>query len=175
MLPSPPQQKMEWRERKPLLSRLNKPTLQGLGVSSLALLKRPRPPALSAVVRPSDTEPAHSAYPVLVASGFQGEDNSPKVPLPLRRAFSALIDGPDMSSPAQVYAKRQQIKTIRRCDRTDNFRPLTGAAAIVMKESPSARFMAEGVPGFGDHEAPQSMGLCFVSLGRNGKCDSHAG
>jgi len=109
MLPSPPQQKMEWRERKPLLSRLNKPTLQGLGVSSLALLKRPRPPALSAVVRPSDIEPAHSAYPVLAASGFQGEDNSPKVPLPLRRAFSALIDGPDMSSPAQVYAKRQQI------------------------------------------------------------------
>jgi M-phase inducer tyrosine phosphatase len=168
MLPSLPQQKMERRERKPLLSRLNKPTLQGLGASSSALLKRPRRPALSAVVRPSDTEPTHSAYPVLAASGFQGEDNSPKGSPPVRRAFSALIpssgvlesysdessfDGPDMSSPAQAYAKRQQIKTIRRCDGTDDFRPLTGATAMVMKESPSARFMAAGLPGFGDNEA----------------------
>lgn len=168
MLPSPSQQKMERGEREPLLSRLNKPTLQGLGAPSSALLKRPRRPALSAVVRPSDAQPAHSAYPVLAASGFQREDNSPKGSPPVRRAFSALIpssgvlesysdessfDGPDMSSPAQAYARRQQIKTIRRCDGTDDFRPLTGATAMVMKESPSARFMAAGLPGFGDNEA----------------------
>ena len=167
MLPSPSQQKMEREEREPLLSRLNKPTLQGLGAPS-ALLKRPRRPALSAVVRPSDAHPTHSAYPILAAAGFQGEDNSPKGSPPVRRAFSALIpssgflesysdessfDGPVMSSPAQAYAKRQQIKTIRRCDGTDDFRPLTGATAMVMKESPSARFMAAGMPGFGDNEA----------------------
>jgi M-phase inducer tyrosine phosphatase len=58
-----------------------------------------------------------------------------------------------MSSPAQAYAKRQQVKTIRRCDGTEDFRPLTGATAMVMKNSPSSRFMAVGMPGFGDNEA----------------------
>jgi M-phase inducer tyrosine phosphatase len=169
MLPSPSQHKTERGEGQPLLSRLNKPTLQGLGApSSSSLLKRPRRPALSAVVRPSESQVAHSAYPVLATSGLQEEDNSPKGSPPVRRAFSALIpssgllesysdessfDGPDMSSPAQAYAKRQQIKTIRRCDGTDDFRPLTGATAMVMKESPSSRFMAVGMPGFGDNEA----------------------
>lgn len=70
----------------------------------------------------------------------------------------------DMSSPAQAYSKRQQVKTIRRCDGTEDFRPLTGATALKMKEnpfgantinlSPSTRFMvATGLPGFGDNEA----------------------
>ena len=95
---------------------------------------------------------------------------------PVRRAFSALLpptmftapesdssfdaEGPDMSSPAQAYAKRQQFKTIRRCDGTEDFRPLTatpaGAAAsamVINQDSPSAKFMAAGLPGFGDNEA----------------------
>lgn len=70
----------------------------------------------------------------------------------------------EMSSPAQAYSKRQQVKTIRRCDGTEDFRPLTGATALKMKESPfnsnlnnlspSSRFMvATGLPGFGDNEA----------------------
>jgi M-phase inducer tyrosine phosphatase len=70
----------------------------------------------------------------------------------------------DMSSPAQAYSKRQQVKTIRRCDGTEDFRPITGATALKMKESPfgantmnlspSRRFMvATGLPGFGDNEA----------------------
>lgn len=66
------------------------------------------------------------------------------------------MDGPDMSSPAQAYSKRQQVKTIRRCDGTDDFRPLTGAIAVVKRdinESPSAKFMSAGLPGFGDNEA----------------------
>ena len=122
---------MEWVEREPLLSRLNKPTLQGLGAPSSGLLKCPHRPALSAVVCPSDAQEAHSAYPVLAASGLQGEDNSPKGSPPVHWAFSALIpstgilesysdessfDGPDMSLPAQAYAKRQQIKTIHIID-----------------------------------------------------------
>ena len=90
---------------------------------------------------------------------------------PPRRAFSATLiptgteppldegsslEGPDMSSPAQAYAKRQSMKTIRRCDGTDDFRPLTGATAMVkrdMDESPSAKFLNAGMPGFGDNEA----------------------
>ena len=70
----------------------------------------------------------------------------------------------DLSSPAQAYSKRQQVKTIRRCDGTEDFRPLTGATALKLKESPfggnptalspSARLMvATGLPGFGDNEA----------------------
>jgi hypothetical protein len=73
------------------------------------------------------------------------------------------FDGPDMSLPAQAYATCQQIKTIRRCDGTNDFRPLTGAYAIVMKESPSARFMAEGLPGLGDNEAPPLSLWVYVS------------
>jgi M-phase inducer tyrosine phosphatase len=70
----------------------------------------------------------------------------------------------EMSSPAQAYSKRQQVKTIRRCDGTEDFRPLTGATALKQKESPfngnlnnlspSSRLMAAtGLPGFGDNEA----------------------
>lgn len=122
------------------------------------------------------------------------EDNSPRGAAPARRAFSAFLPpssifaGPvsasvvegqrqqqeesfegdggwsDMSSPAQAYSKRQQVKTIRRCDGTEDFRPLTGATALKLKESPfggnaanlspSAKFMvATGLPGFGDNEA----------------------
>ena len=120
------------------------------------------------MVHPSEAQSAHSAYPIPRSSEMQAEDNSPKGSPPVRRAFSALLppsgllesysdessfDGPDMSSPAQAYAKRQQVKTIRRCDGTDDFRPLTGATAMVMKESPSSRLMAAGMPGFGDNEA----------------------
>lgn len=174
MLPSPSQDKTEWGEGEPLLSRLNKPSLQGLGAPS-SMLKRPRRPALSAVVRPSEPQPSYSAHPVLATTGLRGEDNSPKGSPPARRAFSALIppsglldsysdessfDGPDMSSPAQAYAKRQQIKTIRRCDGTDDFRPLTGATAMKMNESPSSRFVAAGMPGFGDNEAHGKILAC---------------
>jgi len=58
----------------------------------------------------------------------------------------------DMSSPAQAYTKRQQVKTIRRCDGTDDFRPLTGATALRSKEKgESPRGLGFG--GFGDNEA----------------------
>ena len=165
---SPSQRKLERRSSGPLLSTFNKPSLQGLGAPPSNSNKRSRKPALSAMVSPSDTEPIQSAYPILTSNEKKAE--SRELPPP-RRAFSAMllptgaeppsdegssIDGPDMSSPAQAYAKRQSMKTIRRCDGTDDFRPLTGATAMVkrdMDESPSAKFLSAGMPGFGDNEA----------------------
>ncbi|KAJ6546520.1 hypothetical protein DFH09DRAFT_927130 [Mycena vulgaris] len=149
----------------PLFPALEKPRVEGLGVPSNAL-KRSRRPALS----------AHTAYPV-----FDGEHVLPspaeRTLPPARRAFSAIISGSalgakfteqssdessfeGMSSPAQAYAKRQQVKTIRRCDGTDDFRPLTGATAMVLNESPSAKFLSAGIPGFGDNEAGGKLLPC---------------
>ncbi|KAG5354211.1 M-phase inducer phosphatase [Termitomyces sp. J132] len=176
MQPSPSQSKMERLGSNTLFSRLSKPTLEGLGVPSSSIPKRPRRPALSTVVPPSNAQPVHTAYAVLESAKDSRDDLSPKGPLPVRRAFSALIpqssfldglsdessfDGPDMSSPAQAYSKRQQVKTIRRCDGTDDFRSLTGATALKMNESPSARFMAAGMPGFGDNEAHGKILPCY--------------
>ncbi|KAG6841676.1 hypothetical protein C0991_008314 [Blastosporella zonata] len=164
MQPSPSQSKFERLGSNSLFNRLSKPTLEGLGAPSSSLTRRPRRPALSAMVAPSDVQSAH----IIASAGVAPEKPSPKGAPPVRRAFSAVIpqsnflegfseessfDGPDMSSPAQAYSKRQQVKTIRRCDGTDDFRPLTGATALVMNESPSARFMKAGMPGFGDNEA----------------------
>ncbi|KAG6885992.1 hypothetical protein C0993_006108 [Termitomyces sp. T159_Od127] len=168
MQPSPSQSKLERLGSNTLFSRLNKPTLEGLGVPSSSFPKRPRRPALSTVVPPSNAQLARTAYPVIESLKDTQDSSSCKGALPVRRAFSALIpqssfldglsdessfDGPDMSSPAQAYSKRQQVKTIRRCDGTEDFRSLAGATALKMNESPSARFMAAGMPGFGDNEA----------------------
>ncbi|KAG9318859.1 hypothetical protein JVU11DRAFT_965 [Chiua virens] len=60
------------------------------------------------------------------------------------------FDGPEMSSPAQAYIRRQQVRTLRRRDGTEDFRPLTGASPLVHKEvseSPSAKFMLAGEDG----------------------------
>jgi len=172
---SPSQRKLERMSSGPLLSRFTKPTLQGLGTPSLNALKRPRRPALSAMVHPSQVNSIQSAYPIIASSGNSDHDSESKCLPPVRRAFSALIpptafteqssdessfDGPDMSSPAQAYAKRQQVKTIRRCDGTDDFRPLTGATAMVMQESPSSKNMGAGMPGFGDNEAHGKILQC---------------
>ncbi|KAG5647151.1 hypothetical protein DXG03_001106 [Asterophora parasitica] len=177
MQPSPSQSKLERMASNSLLNRFSKPTLQGLGAPSSSFPKRPRRPALSAMIPPSDAAPLQSAYPILSTANGEQEELSPKGAAPPRRAFSALIprsnfleglsadessfDGPDMSSPAQAYSKRQQVKTIRRCDGTDDFRPLTGATAMVMNDSPSSRFMtATGMPGFGDNEASGKILPC---------------
>ena len=144
----------------PLLPPFSKPGLQGLGVPS-NINKRPRRPIFSAVVHPTEGG-ARSAYPAMES------EESPLAPPKLsasRRVVSAMVppsgvdmsddsfDGPDMSSPAQAYMKRQQTKTIRRRDGTEDFRPLTGASPTVNKEvyeSPSAKFM---LAGFGDNES----------------------
>ncbi|KAF5391347.1 hypothetical protein D9757_001939 [Collybiopsis confluens] len=170
---SPAQRKLERKASGSLLlSSSSKPTLQGLGNPSVNGIKRPRRPALSAMVHPSDSgnNGLQSAYPILSARDNENPSGT-RMP-PARRAFSAMLapapSSPqgessgdssfdmsgDLSSPAQAYAKRQQMKTIRRCDGTDDFRPLTGATAMMLNESPSAKFMvAGGMPGFGDNEA----------------------
>lgn len=171
MLPSSPSEaKLERMANGAAASRLGKPGLQGLGAPSASFLKRPRRPVLSAMVQPSDHH-IQSAFPILSPpSTTESDDHSPRGSAPMRRAFSAFLppsvytdpepedeessfEVQDMSSPAQAYSKRQQVKTIRRCDGTEDFRPLTGATAMVLKESPSAKFMAAGLPGFGDNEA----------------------
>ena len=168
MAPSSPSvAKLERMNTAALASRMSKPTLQGLGAPSANFFKRPRRPVLSAVVEPSKHQ-AQSAYPVLLSQASTFDDPSPRGSAPVRRAFSAFLppsiytaqeedessfDSQDMSSPAQAYSKRQQVKTIRRCDGTEDFRPLTGVTAMVEKESPSAKHMSPGLPGFGDNEA----------------------
>ena len=161
---SPSEAKLERMKGANHASHMSKPTLQGLGAPSASFLKRLRRPVLSALVEPSRQE-TQSAYPVL-SSAF--DDSSPRGSAPVRRAFSALLppsmhvepeedefsfDSQDMSSPAQAYSKRQQAKTIRRCDGTEDFRPITGVSAMVEKESPSSKHLSPGLPGFGDNEA----------------------
>ena len=161
---SPSVEKFERMNSTNLASRMSKPTLQGLGAPSASFVKRLRRPVLSALVEPCHQQ-TQSAYPVL-CSAF--EDSSPRGSVPVRRAFSALLppsmhaepeedessfDSQDMSSPAQAYSRRQQAKTIRRCDGTEDFRPITGATAMMEKESPSSKHMSPGLPGFGDNEA----------------------
>jgi M-phase inducer tyrosine phosphatase len=151
-----------------------KPMLSGLGVPSDNSSKRLRKPNLSAMVLPSDTaqythSPGSSQDEASI-SAIQVQNM--ELPPP-RRAFSAMLPqhglgtrpsgessfgGGEESSPAQAYAKRQQVRTIRRRDGTDDFRSLKGATAMVArdKESPRARKMPEwgtGLGGFGDNEA----------------------
>ena len=145
--------------------------LNGLGVPSDNPAKRLRKPNLSAMVLPSDaTQPPDVLQNDDPISAIQGQNMG--LPPP-RRAFSAMlpqlgpkthssgdssIDHGDESSPALAYAKRQQIRTIRRRDGTDDFRSLKGATAMVArdKESPRARLIPQwgtGLGGFGDNEA----------------------
>lgn len=151
-----------------------KPALQGLGVPPNAS-KRARRIVFSALVQPGVPSP-QSAYPALDADAPPERRSALELP-PSRRAFSMVpstvldhlsdegssFDDPDMSSPAQAYAKRQQVKAIRRRDGTEDFRPLTGATAMVQRdmfESPSAKFMAAGLPGFGDNETSGKILPC---------------
>lgn len=163
LVESPSQSRLERKASACLLSNFAKPSLQGLGVPSG--VKRPRRPALSAMVHTAES--MQSAFPIL-SSAKGSEVHVPTQPPPPRRAFSALISpainesllsddssfdsAADASSPAQAYAKRQHLKTIRRCDGTEDFRPLTGATAMNTKNSPKVQG-SPGLPRFGDNEA----------------------
>jgi M-phase inducer tyrosine phosphatase len=153
---------------------MKKPMLNGLGVPSDNPAKHLWKPNLSAMVLPSDAAQLIQPLDVLQnddsISALQGQNMG--LPPP-RRAFSAMlpqlgpkahspgessIDHGDESSPALAYAKRQQIRTIRRRDGTDDFRSLKGATAMLArdKESPRARTIPQwgtGLGGFGDNEA----------------------
>ena len=157
-----------------ITSYAKKPMLGGLGVPSDNPSKLLRKPNLSAMVLPSDAAqfppPPGSSQDEAYPSAIQVQ--SMELPPP-RRAFSAMLpqpglgtrpsgessfEGGEESSPAQAYAKRQQVRTIRRRDGTDDFRSLKGATAMVArdKEGPHARKIPEwgtGLGGFGDNEA----------------------
>ena len=145
-------------------SRNTKPGLDSLGIPSG---KRPRRPVLSAIGPVNVVSQTKSAYPTL-----EGTDSL----FPSRRAFSAMLppnilDIPSSpldeesfdsveASPAQAYMKRQQNKTLRRCDGSDNLRPnpvthltpsrQTESPHNLSEPSPRSRWLA---PGFGDNEA----------------------
>lgn len=171
--------------------------------------KRPRRLALSAMIPPADLlleESLKTARPIM--QGEPEEDES-KVrrfpPPPVRRAFSAAYpagmnlmhaadeadtsfsmdsDVNDVSSPAVAYAKRQQMKTIRRCDGMEDFRSRTGATAMLKREeemrtsrkspegmplerdTPRSKYLSAGGPrasglgGFGDNEASGKILPC---------------
>lgn len=148
-----------------------KPMLQGLGVPPL-FPRRTRRAAVSATIQPSDAP----QITISAASGpLELTDGDSRRAPPVRRAFSALlppssntepfpddssVDLSDMSSPAQAYSKRQQVRTLRRCDGSESLRSISGASAMVTRESPGrlmgsplSRSMAPGLGGFGDNEA----------------------
>lgn len=161
-----------------LFRKPSKPLLTGIAGNSAAN-KRGRRPTISTLV----SNGLQSAYPIIDSKKDDEEDFT--ILPPPRRAFSAMIavapssddnqsEGPEMSSPAaQAYAKRQSMRTIRRRDGTEDFRPLTGAGMIREREmspavhsplrkavgnsnseSPSSRWIKNaGLPGFGDNEA----------------------
>ena len=144
--------------RMPSAQVLCKPMLSGLG-SPLELnanKKRPRRPALSAMIAPGEGAVAgpRSALPTGEKDSNAPAPSLPRHVLPpVRRAFSAMLppslleqslsseDGAsfdssaEMSSPAQAYARRQQVKTIRRCDGTEDFRSGTGATSMVRRDT----------------------------------------
>ncbi len=127
-------------------------TVKGLNANN----KRPRRPALNALMGPGSMEGSlRSALPQMESvAGTEDREREKAdtrtsskehhgglaLPAPARRAFSAMLppaslmdlsmesevsmEGPDMSSPAQAYAKRQQFKTLRRCDGTEDFRSM---------------------------------------------------
>ena len=158
---SPSAHKLERIASSSLLTNQKRPTSLGLGMPPALALnankKRPRRPALSAMITPGEGPSSSSphpqtAYPAMPSSDDRVEE-APVVHRlpPVRRAFSAMLppnlldqtmgsessfeQDPDLSSPAQAYAKRQQVKTIRRCDGTDDFRPLTGVTALMKRDT----------------------------------------
>ena len=130
-----------------------KPMLNGLRLRSDNPAKWLRKLNLSAMVPPSDVTQF-----IQLLDALQNEDPISALQVqnlglpPPRRAFSAmlpqpglgmcpsresLIDRSDESSPVLAYTKRQQIRIIRRQDRTDDFRSLKGATTMVARDKES--------------------------------------
>lgn len=176
LLSSPSQNKVDRMSGANLFARLkDRPMLEGLGTPPPNRPKGSRKPMLLTTMLSSDMPSAQSAYPSL--EDHSDDNHGQATSQPVRRAFSAVIppsmytepyteessiDGPDMSSPAQAYTKRQQVRTLRRRDGTEDFRPLTGTTPSfsINRDSPSAKFLAPGLPGFGDNEAHGKILSC---------------
>lgn len=196
---SPSVSKLERISSGPVQQTFKKPGLLSLG-APIALNpnnKRPRRPIQSAMVPPGNGPvSAHPSYPLNATNQENGLPfPSPQDFPPARRAFSAMLppsmleqsmssedgsfelEGPDMSSPAQAYARRQQVKTIRRCDGTDDFRPSSGATALVQRDRDVVRrglrrteVRADRVV---ERDTPRSKYLHGGGLGGFGDNESH--
>ncbi|KAF9646845.1 hypothetical protein BDM02DRAFT_3188462 [Thelephora ganbajun] len=161
---SPSMRKLERIVSAGVPSRNTKPGLDSLGIPSSM---RPRRLVLSAVGPVNVVSQTRSAYPTLERADSL---------FPARRAFSAMlppniVDIPSSpldeesfdsveASPAQAYMKRQQNKTLRRCDGSDNLRPNSIARLTPSRQTESPRNLGEPsprsrwlAPGFGDSEA----------------------
>lgn len=161
---SPSMRKLERIVSAGVSSRNSKPGLDSLGIPSG---KRPRRPVLSAIGPVNIVSQTKSAYPTLEKTDSL---------FPARRAFSAMLPPNAINippsphdeesfdsveaSPAQAYMKRQQNKTLRRCDGSDNLRPNPVARLTPSRQTESPRNLNEPsprsrwlAPGFGDNEA----------------------
>lgn len=118
----------------------NKPMLEYNAPSSKRI--PPRRPTLSAMVGPTNISgQIQSALDISSSGGLENEPQTAAFPPP-RRAFSAMVapaslepssDGfsdAQSSSPAAAYAKRHHARMIRRCDGSDDLRPLHGAGSL---------------------------------------------
>ena len=180
--PSPSARKFDrFASTGALFKNISRPTLPAFASNATNDNKRARRPTISAIIsNEGQGKPLQSAYPIMEKE--DEKENFGLKPAP-RRAFSAVIQPPssdegdsydhsvENSSPAaQAFAKRQAMKTLRRRDGTDDFRPLTAlrqhdvsvkapsplrheATLSGVHESPSTRWFNTGLPGFGDNEA----------------------
>jgi len=161
---SPSMRKLERIVSAGIPNRSTKPGLDSLGVPHS---KRPRRPVLSAIGPFNVVSQTKSAYPDLERTDSL---------FPTRRAFSAMLPPNTVNvpsspldeesfdsveaSPAQAYIRRQQNKTLRRCDGSDNLRPNPVARLTPSRQTESPRDLSEPsprsrwlAPGFGDNEA----------------------
>lgn len=141
----------------------------------------PRRPALSALVGPSNVS-RQTQSAVSIPSGVGQDKGTLPAPLhPPRRAFSAMISSAELmtepssddysdvqtSSPAAAYAKRHQARMIRRCDGSDDLRPLHGAGSLGKRDREifQDRAVAKGcsprsLAGFGVKEVENKILPC---------------
>lgn len=198
LMSSPSAHKLERIASKPLPSLLGMVAGQRTSLPLNANNKRPRRPVLSAVVTSGDMADAlQSAHPDMESHPFRQEEPKNKENLPrlrpshlqpVRRAFSAMIpaninpmesfegddsasmsmDGPDMSSPVQAYSKRQQVKTLRRRDGTDDFRSVTSALNREAERNTRKSDESPRRSGLGERDTPRSKYLNAPGPGKLG-------
>jgi M-phase inducer tyrosine phosphatase len=171
---SPSLQKLE-RISSGSLHRLAKPGLEGIGVP-INLLRQLRRTAVSAMNGLPNATISQSAYPVLTHTDIAEFEGKPVHKA--RRAFSALLpssgwplepsspdspfsDAVEASSPIPANTKKQQVETIEHSDNTD-LKPSAAVNVIstLGTSSPSTRYMAAGLSGFGDNEALEKILPC---------------
>ncbi|KAF7796724.1 hypothetical protein EIP86_007907 [Pleurotus ostreatoroseus] len=195
LMSSPSVSKLERLQAKPLKALTIEPMVN-------ANNKRPRRLALSALIPPTEVvidNALKSARPIMQSGTEEKEKEDAKVRRfaapPVRRAFSAAYpsnmnladqtqdsvntsnsidsDAPD-ASPALAYAKRQQVKTIRRCDGTDDFRSVTGATAMLKRDNDMRRGRKSDEGVVAERNTPRSKYLSAgAGLGSFGDNEAH--